>query len=84
MSPNSVEPVVPQEGWHVLHLFYKIEYAQWELFDTAERTAARTRLSALIQEVRGLAATQLLTFTVVSPQGGFGFHAPDSGSAGGQ
>jgi peroxiredoxin len=73
MSEKSAEPVVPQEGWHVLHLFFKVEYGVWELLDRDEQNAARTRLSALVQEVRAKPSTQLLTFSVVTPKADLGF-----------
>ncbi|MEY2440414.1 MAG: hydrogen peroxide-dependent heme synthase [Verrucomicrobiota bacterium] len=65
--------LVPEEGWHCLHLFYRIDYGQWQLFDSAERTAAKTNLSALVQEVRAMESTQLLTLSVVTPKADIGF-----------
>ena len=40
----------PKEGWHVLHLFYGLEHGQWQMMDAKEKLAAKTALSALIQE----------------------------------
>jgi chlorite dismutase len=73
MSDKSVTPVVPAEGWHVLHLFYRVEHGQWHFFDAEERRAARTRMAALVQEIRALPSTQLLTFSMVSPKADLGF-----------
>jgi len=64
--------VVPAEGWHVLHLFYKIEYAQWQLLSADEQRAAKTQFSALVQEIRSTPTTQLLTFSIVSPKADLG------------
>src|SRR5438067_1423758 len=66
-------PVVPVEGWHVLHLFYRIEYGQWQLFSDEEKRRAKTNLAALVREVRATPDTQLLTFSVVSPKADLGF-----------
>jgi chlorite dismutase len=63
----------PKEGWHVLHLFYHGEYGQWQLLTAEERLAAKTNLSALVQEARSLPSTQLLTFGIVSPKADLGF-----------
>src|ERR1043166_7660287 len=65
--------LVPQEGWHCLHLYYRIEYGQWQLFNREEQNAAKTNLSALVQEVRAMESTQLLTLSVVTPKADIGF-----------
>src|SRR5438067_2805553 len=38
-----------------------------------EKIAAKTRLSALVQEVRSIPSTQILTFSMVSPKADIGF-----------
>jgi hydrogen peroxide-dependent heme synthase len=63
----------PKEGWHVLHLFYRVEFGQWHLLTSEERLAAKTKLSALVQEIRSLPDTQILTFSIVSPKADLGF-----------
>lgn len=73
MTEKAVESVVPAEGWHVLHLFYKIEHGQWALNDEEQKRAFKTQLTALIQKVRAEPQTQLLVFTVVSPKADLGF-----------
>ena len=65
--------LVPEEGWHCLHLFYRIEYGQWQLLSREERNAAKTALSALVQEVRAMDSTQLLTLGIVTPKADVGF-----------
>lgn len=65
--------LVPEEGWHCLHLFYRIEHGQWQLFNRDEQNAAKTELSSLVQEVRAMDSTQLLTFGVVTPKADLGF-----------
>jgi peroxiredoxin len=68
-----VPAVVPQEGWHVLHLFYRVEHGQWALLSPEERISAKTNLSELVQEIRATEATQLLIFSMVSPKADIGF-----------
>ena len=65
--------LVPEEGWHCLHLFYRIEYGQWQLLSREEQNAAKTNLSSLVQEVRAMDSTQLLTLGVVTPKADVGF-----------
>src|SRR5467141_4630484 len=65
--------LVPEEGWHCLHLFYRIEYGQWQLLSREEQNAAKTNLSSLVQDVRAMESTQLLTLSVVTPKADLGF-----------
>src|SRR5207237_3852832 len=65
--------LVPEEGWHCLHLFYHIEYGQWQLLGRDEQNAAKTNLAKIVQEVRAMDSTQLLTLSVVTPKADLGF-----------
>jgi hydrogen peroxide-dependent heme synthase len=62
-----------KEGWHVLHLFYRVEFGQWQVLTPEERLAAKTKLSVLVQETRSIPSTQLLTFSIISPKADLGF-----------
>src|SRR6202035_2286912 len=66
-------PLIPEEGWHCLHLFYRIEHGQWQLLSAEEQIAAKTKLAALVQEIRAMESTQLLTLSVVTPKADLGF-----------
>src|SRR5437667_1436539 len=65
--------LVPEEGWHCLHLFYRTEYGQWQLLSREEKNAAKTNLSSLVQETRAIDSTQLLTLSMVTPKADLGF-----------
>jgi peroxiredoxin len=65
--------LIPEEGWHCLHLYYRIEHGQWQLLDREEQNAAKTALTALVQEIRATESTQLLTLSVVTPKADLGF-----------
>ncbi len=65
--------LVPEQGWHCLHLYYRIEFSQWQLLSAEEQRAAKVALSSLVQEVRALESTQLLTLSVVTPKADLGF-----------
>src|SRR6266581_3019573 len=75
--------LVPEEGWHCLHIFYRIEYGHWQLLIREEKNAAKTNLSSLVQEVRAMDSTQLLTLSMVTPKADIGFMliTPDLHSA---
>ena len=73
MTDKPISKLVSAEGWHVLHLFYKVEHGQWSLLSPEEKLRARTNLSDLIQEIRGAEGCQLLTFSMVSPKADLGF-----------
>ncbi len=72
MSDPSVTPLVPREGWHVMHLFYQIDHSQWSLFTDDEQRQAKTRLTELVQEIRATPDTQLLIFAVATPKADLG------------
>ena len=57
----------------MLHLFFRIDYASWDLLDNSEKIAAKTALASLVQTIRATPGTQLLTFSVVSPKSDVGF-----------
>src|ERR1051326_7231726 len=65
--------LIPEEGWHCLHLFYRIEHGQWQLLSREEQTAAKTNLTRLAQEIRTIDSTQLLTLSMVTPKADLGF-----------
>jgi len=66
-------PLTLQEGWHVLHLFYHVDYTQWSLLSDDEQRQSKVRFTELIQEIRATPDTQLLTFSIVSPKADLGF-----------
>lgn len=73
MSTQEVTPLVPREGWHVMHLFYHVDHAQWALFSDEEKRQAKTRLTELVQEIRATPDTHLLIFSVATPKADLGF-----------
>jgi chlorite dismutase len=73
MSNPSLTPLVPKEGWHVMHLFYTIEHSNWALLSDDEKRQAKTRLAELVQEIRATPDTHLLTFAIATPKADLGF-----------
>ena len=72
MNKNDA-PLIPEQGWHCLHLFYRIEHGQWQLLSADEQRNAKVALSSLVQEIRALESTQLLTLSMVTPKADVGF-----------
>ncbi len=73
MSNQEITPLVPREGWHVMHLFYHVDHAQWSLYSDEEQRQAKTRLTELVQEIRATPDTHLLIFSVATPKADLGF-----------
>ena len=73
MTDKFPAPIIAAEGWHVLHLFYKVEAGQWALLSPEEQIEAKTQLSELVAEIRSTPDVQLLTFAMVSPKSDIGF-----------
>ncbi|MEI6416109.1 MAG: chlorite dismutase family protein [Verrucomicrobiota bacterium] len=70
---SSPIPILPTEGRHVLHLFFKVDQTVWRYFDQEEQQERLQALEALVAEVRGLSETQLLSFSMVTPKADLGF-----------
>lgn len=68
-----MEPILPTEGRHVLHLFLRVEHGQWDILSTREQLAAKTRLAELVKDIRAEADTQLLILSMVTPKADLGF-----------
>ncbi len=73
MATSEVTPLVPREGWHVMHLFYHVDHAQWALYSDEEKRQAKTRLTELVQEIRATPDTHLLIFSIATPKADLGF-----------
>lgn len=70
---DSPTPLVPAEGWHVMHLYYSIDHGQWSMLTDSEKREAKTNLTELVQEIRSHQDTQLLVFAVATPKADIGF-----------
>jgi hydrogen peroxide-dependent heme synthase len=73
MESSVVTPLVPREGWHVMHLFYHVDHVQWALYSDDEKRQTKTRLTELVQEIRATPDTHLLIFSVATPKADLGF-----------
>lgn len=78
-SPSNIPSLIPKEGWHVIHLFYQVDYSQWGLMSREEQREAKTRLTSLIQEICETEDAQVLSYAVATPKADIGFMllAPD-------
>jgi hydrogen peroxide-dependent heme synthase len=66
-------PIIPERGWHCLHLFYRIDHAQWQLLSAEEQRAAKVTLSENVREIRASENSQLLTLSIVTPKADLAF-----------
>ncbi|MBM3856615.1 MAG: heme peroxidase [Verrucomicrobia bacterium] len=73
MTQIPFSPILPTEGRHTLHLFFKVDQTVWRYFDQEEQQERLRALEALVNEVRGLPDTQLLSFSMVTPKADLGF-----------
>ncbi len=67
------QPILPTEGRHALHLFFRVDQTVWSYLDQEEQQARLAALEALLNEVRSLPDTQLLSFSMVTPKADIGF-----------
>jgi len=65
--------ILPTEGLHVVHLFYRMEQEPWQYLEPAERRKRRDALARIVREIQGIPDTQLLPYSVVSPKADLGF-----------
>jgi len=73
MTDKTIPPVVPFEGWHVVHVFYHFEHAVWANLSRSEQAASRENLLRAVEEIRAAPSTQLMLFSMVTPKADFGF-----------
>ncbi len=69
---TAFEPVIPSEGLHVLHLFYRIEHGAWRDLGREDQLAARTDFASIIQEIRATPDVQIVTLGMVTPKSDLG------------
>jgi len=72
-SHPSFPPILPNEGLHVVHLFFRLERVAWEFLDGEERRERCDKLARVVAEIQALPRTQLLPFSMVSPKSDLGF-----------
>jgi chlorite dismutase len=69
----SYYPILPIEGLHVIHLFYRVERQAWNDVDSEERVKRRRVFTRLVAEIQAHPNTQLLSFSMVTPKADLGF-----------
>ena len=72
-TQQKAPPLIAREGWVVMHLFYHVEYSNWQVLGDDLQREAKTQMTQLVQEIRANENTQLLTFSMVSPKADLGF-----------
>ena len=72
-STTGLPAILPAEGLHVVHLFYRVEQEPWQYLEPAERRKRRDHLEKLVKQIQSQHDTQLLPYSVVSPKADLGF-----------
>jgi hydrogen peroxide-dependent heme synthase len=72
-SATSLHPILPVEGRHVLHLFYRLEREPWQYFEAGERRKRRDGMARLVRDIQSQPETTLLPFSAVGPKADLGF-----------
>ncbi|MFI0347548.1 MAG: chlorite dismutase family protein [Chthoniobacterales bacterium] len=72
-TPQPLQPILPTEGRHVLHLFFRLEQTGWDSLEPQEQRHYKKQMEALVKKIQGLPDTQLLTFSMVTPKADLGF-----------
>ncbi len=72
-SLTSLNPILPTEGRHVLHLFYSMEQEPWSYLEAADRHKRRDGMAKIVRDIQALPDTQLLPYSVVGPKADLGF-----------
>ncbi len=70
---SSTTPILPSEGHHVLHLFFKVDQTVWHYFDEKERLERLAALKVMVTEIRALPSTQLVSLSMVTPKADLSF-----------
>jgi chlorite dismutase len=71
--PTQSKPLVPQEGWHVQHLFFTLNHTNWASMEEDQQDDARKHLVKTVERIRKHKDTQLLAFSMVGPKSDIGF-----------
>lgn len=71
--PTQSKPIVPQEGWHVQHLFFSLNHTNWASMEEDQQDDARKHLVKTVERIRKHPDTQLLAFSMVGPKSDLGF-----------
>lgn len=72
LDPAPLDQLTLDEGWHVLHVFYHVDHANWSILSDSEQLQAKTDLTLLAQEIRTHPDTQLIACSIVSPKADIG------------
>ncbi len=73
MKESRLPQVIPAQGLHVLHLFYRVDFTGWSMLSAEEKMEARTRMLGLFREIEETPSTQLHTFSMLTPKADLGF-----------
>jgi hydrogen peroxide-dependent heme synthase len=72
-----MQPVTPQEGWFVLHLFYQLDRKAWELLPRPDRDTPKERLAQVFASFRQAENCQINGYVILGHKADLGFMLVD-------
>jgi len=73
MESNNEYKLIPEEGWHVMHLYYTVNHELWQTLSQEEQATRRDHFRKVVSEIKAHANTQLFTQAVATPKADLGF-----------
>lgn len=64
-NPNTPEPILPKEGWHVLHQYYRVNRTAWDSLPLQTQAANLEIFRRTVHRIRETKDTQLLLFSAI-------------------
>src|ERR1051326_5134034 len=67
------QPILLREGWHVLHLFYRIDRERWMAASVEAREQSKRAFAEFVERANKEKDTQLFTYAVVGAKADIAF-----------
>jgi chlorite dismutase len=66
------QPITLKHGWHVLHLYYRVDRARWESLSAEQRARSKQAFSDVVEQANKEKDTQLFTYAVIGTKADLG------------
>jgi chlorite dismutase len=64
-AKSDLQPLLLKQGWHVLHLFYRVDRARWETCSLDQRARTQEAFNLLVERANSGQNTQLFLYAVI-------------------
>jgi len=65
--------LVPEEGWHVMHLYYNVNHELWASLSQEEKDTRIIQIKKTVEDIKSHPETQLFSQAVATPKADLGF-----------